>query len=636
MNVFYEEEGTLKVGAILADNGASLQVEAPHGKRSKIKAAAVLFRFEQPALSELMREAQRAADDLDLGFLWECSSADEFEYDALSREYYGRVPTAIEAAGILLKLHSAPMYFYKRGRGRYKAAPGEALKAALASVERKKQQALAKDAYLAQILAGTLPAEFGPMLQSLLYRPDKNTLEWKALEEASASLRLTAVRVIERCGGIPSTCDFHLNRFLLEHFPHGPDFGPTPVADVGTELPVADCLAFSIDDASTTEIDDAFSVTPLANGNVRIGIHIAAPALGVPVQSSLDTVARERLSTVYFPGGKITMLQPEAIDRYTLTAGRECPALSLYSELTPSDEVIARDTRIERVSIVENLRHDTLEPLFNKTTLDHGRVDHPYGAELKRLWQWATRLERERLGDVPEGEQRPEYNFRVENDRVEITPRTRGTPIDKMVSELMIYVNSTWAQRLAETQTAAIYRAQSGGKVRMSTVPAGHAGLRVKQYAWASSPLRRYVDLVNQRQLIALAREEEPTYSPGDESLPAIMREFESAYEAYGEFQRGMERYWCLRWLLQENVSTIEAMVLRDNLCRFDELPLVMRVASLPALASGTRVVLDVSDIDLFELTLHCEFRRVLDKAEGVAENTVDGNDAVIPTACNG
>jgi exoribonuclease-2 len=95
------------------------------------------------------------------------------------------------------------------------------------------------------------------------------------------------------------------------------------------------------------------------------------------------------------------------------------------------------------------------------------------------------------------------------------------------------------------------------------------------------------------------------------------MREFESAYEAYGEFQRGMERYWCLRWLLQENVSTVEAMVLRDNLCRFDELPLVMRVASLPALASGTPVVLDVSDIDLFELTLHCEFRRVLDKAEG-------------------
>jgi exoribonuclease-2 len=237
---------------------------------------------------------------------------------------------------------------------------------------------------------------------------------------------------------------------------------------------------------------------------------------------------------------------------------------------------------------------------------------------------------------VPEGEQRPEYTFRVENDRVEITPRSRGTPVDKMVSELMIYVNSTWAQRLAETQTAAIYRAQSGGKVRMSTVPAGHAGLRVKQYAWASSPLRRYVDLVNQRQLIALARKEQPTYSPGDETLPAIMREFESAYEAYGDFQRGMERYWCLRWLLQENVSTIEAMVLRDNLCRFDELPLVMRVASLPPLASGTRVALDVSDIDLFELTLHCEFRRVLDKAEDVAENTGDGNDAVMPTACNG
>jgi exoribonuclease-2 len=444
------------------------------------------------------------------------------------------------------------------------------------------------------------------------------------------------VRLIERCGGIPSTRDFHLNRFLLEHFTNGADFDPMPIADAVADLPLSDCVAFSIDDASTTEIDDAFSVTPLDNGNVRIGIHIAAPALGASVQTSFDAVARERLSTVYFPGGKITMLQPEAIDRYTLAAGRECPALSLYSELTPAGEVIARDTRVERVRIGENLRHDTLEPLLDKAALDHGIIDHPYGAELKRLWHWARQLERERLGDVPEGEQRPEYNFRVENDRVEITPRTRGTPIDKIVSELMIYVNSTWAQQLGDTQTAAIYRAQSGGKVRMSTVPAPHVGLRVKQYAWASSPLRRYVDLVNQRQLIALAQGEQPTYRPGDETLLAIMREFESAYEAYGEFQRAMERYWCLRWLLQEKVSSVEAIILRDNLCRFDELPLVVRVASVPALPSGTRVVLDVSDIDLLELTLHCEFRDVLDKAQGVPGNTADTNVVVMPTACDG
>jgi exoribonuclease-2 len=170
----------------------------------------------------------------------------------------------------------------------------------------------------------------------------------------------------------------------------------------------------------------------------------------------------------------------------------------------------------------------------------------------------------------------------------------------------------------------------------MSTVPSPHVGLRVKQYALVSSPLRRYVDLVNQRQLIDLVRGEQPTYRPGDEALLAIMREFESAYEAYGDFQRAMERYWCLRWLLQGNVSSVEAIVLRDNLCRFDELPLVLRVASVPALTSGTRVVLDVSDVDLLELTLHCEFRDVLAGPQGFEDNTADRNGVVMPTACNG
>jgi exoribonuclease-2 len=613
MNVFYEEEGALKVGAVLADNATSLQVEAPHGKRSKIKASAVLLRFDQPGIGDFMARAQSAADDLDLDFLWQCSSGEEFDYDALAREYFGRVPTAVEGAGVLLKLHGAPMYFYKRSRGRYKAAPEDALKAALAGIERKKRQALAKDAYVAQLVAAQLPAEFEPLIGMLLYGPDKSSIEWKALEQASIAMKLTPARVLERCGGIPSTHDYHLNRFMFEHFPRGGEFDPSLAVEATDDLPLSDVAAFSIDDASTTEIDDAFSVTPLPSGHVRIGIHIAAPALGVAAQSRLDAAARERLSTVYFPGGKITMLPPSAVLRYTLASGHDCPALSLYVELTPMNEVVSQETRVERVPIVANLRHDALEPLFNEGTVEQGVIEHTYGPELKRLWDWAGQLERARRGDAPEGDQRPEYHFRVENDRVQITRRARGTPIDKVVSELMIYVNSTWGRRLAESEAAAIYRVQGGGKVRMSTVPAAHAGLGVEHYVWASSPLRRYIDLANQRQLVALTRGEQPTYRSGDQMLLTIMREFESAYDAYGEFQRGMERYWCLRWLLQEEVHIVQATVLRENLCRFDDLPLVVRVPSLPALASGKRVALAISEVDLLEVTFHCEFRRELD-----------------------
>jgi exoribonuclease-2 len=73
-----------------------------------------------------------------------------------------------------------------------------------------------------------------------------------------------------------------------------------------------------------------------------------------------------------------------------------------------------------------------------------------------------------------------------------------------------------------------------------------------------------------------------------------------------------MERYWCLRWLVQEGTETVPATVLRESLARFDDLPLVARVPSLPALDSGSRVELAISRIDLLELTFHCEFVRNL------------------------
>ena len=460
------------------------------------------------------------------------------------------------------------------------------------------------------------------MLNTLLYKPDRGTIEWKALEEASAQLKLTPTRVIERSGGLPSTHDYHLNRFLFEHFPRGGAFGAVEGVAVPADLPLADAAAFSIDDASTTEIDDAFSVTSLANGNTRVGIHIAAPSLGIAADSPLDEAARARLSTIYFPGSKITMLSDAVIEAYTLASGRSCPALSLYAEVNEANQIVSTHTQLERVNVVGNLRHDTLEPVFNEATVSRSVIEHDYGRELKRLWEWARELGQVRRGNAPEQEQRLEYAFRIENDRIEIIPRRRGTPMDILVSELMIFVNSTWGRQLAETGSAAIFRVQGGGKVRMSTVPAAHVGLGVDHYVWASSPLRRYVDLLNQRQLAAIARGEPPPYKPGDQRVLAVMREFESAHEAYGEFQRWMERYWCLRWLLQEDVRVVQATVLRENLCRFDELPLVARVNSLPGFASGTRVLLDVSDIDLLDLTFHCEYLRELRVAEPQAASS--------------
>ncbi len=618
MNVFYEEDGGFKVGAILADNDTSLQIEAPHGKRSKVKSSAVMLRFEWPALGEFMAEAQRAAEDIDIDFLWQCCGESEFDVAALAREYFGHEPSALESAAALLRLHGAPMYFYKKGRGRYKAAPETALKAALAGVERRRQQAEQKQHYIDELAAGRMPDTLRPYLKTLLYKPDKNSIEFKALDEAATAAHVSMPRLLERCGALPSTHDYHLERFLFEYFPRGALHGALmPAASVAAfeDLPLSDAAAYSIDDAATTEIDDAFSVSPRTVGGVRIGIHIAAPALGVTPGSEADTVARERLSTVYHPAGKITMLPDALIGGYTLAAGHDCPALSLYIDVNANGEIAATETRVERVHIAGNLRHEALEPVFNDTTLESGKIDHPQGAQLKVLAEFAKQLMKARLGDKPEQPQRAEYTFHVENDRVRIGRRVRGSAIDTLVSELMIHVNSTWGRELADKGVAAIYRVQSAGKVRMSTAPAAHEGLRVAQYMWASSPLRRYVDLINQRQLIAAVRGETAPYPARDAVLLAAMRDFELAHDAYAEFQRQMERYWCLRWLTQEARTIVTATVIRDNLVRFDDLPLVERVPSLPDLPGDAVVELLISEIDMLQLTLHCEFQRRVDSA---------------------
>ncbi len=608
MNILYEEDGAFKVGSVMTDNVASLQVEALHGKRSKIKADKVLLRFELP-LAGFMESAQALADGIELDFLWECCGAEEFGFAEMARDYCGHAPSPLESAGLLLKLHSAPMYFYRKGKGRFKAAPEENLKAALAGEEKKRRQAQTVAEYAAQLAAGTLPVPFTEeVVDQLLYQPDKNTLEYKALEQVCEAEKLTPLKLLERCGAIPSSHDFHLKRFLRDWFPRGAGFGDFETPTPPPAVPASDARAFSIDDAATTEIDDALSVKKLDNGNWRVGVHIAAPALSILPGSALDEIAARRLSTVYMPGHKITMLPDQVVEQFTLGAGSHCPALSMYLEVDAEFAIVSQRSAIDHVEIVANLRHDTLEPLFNAESVQSGAGDYPFKEELLLLWRFATRLKAAR--NKPDGQRMfPDYNFSVENGRVAITERERDTPIDRVVSELMIHVNSQWGKQLAEAGVAALYRSQENGKVRMSTTPAPHQGLGVTHYIWSSSPLRRYIDLLNQRQLLALLRDEDPPCAPKSDKLFVTLRDFDLAYEAYGNIQRSMERYWCLRWLIQENIAECGATVVRENTIKLDGAPLFTRLPSLPPdVPPGTRIRVAVANVDLLEADFGCRF----------------------------
>ena len=609
MQLLYEEGGDLKVAAVLDQAPASFQVETQHGRRAKVKATQVLLTFERPGGAELLEQARQFAAGLDTEFLWQCSGGKEFAFQDLAREYVGRAPTAVESAGVLIKLHGAPMYFYRRGRGRFEAAPEQTLKLALASVEKKKRQQEAIAAWSAALVRGECPPEVAALRDELLYAPDGNKPEAKALDLACRETGLGAAKLFERCGLLPDTLDYHRKRFLHEFFPNGSDFPAHEVPPLPADLPAASVQALSLDDVGTTEIDDAFSLERRGDG-LRVGIHIAAPALGFAPGSPLDAIARGRLSTAYMPGEKFTMLPDDVIARYSLDHGGEQPAVSVYFDVAADGTIGAAHSRVERVPVVANLRHaqyDVLNEAFEAGTA----VGLPHEAELRELWRVAGLLEAKR-GKPSVSSSVPDYTFYVEEGRVRIVPRRRGSPLDKLVSEMMIFANSSWGALLAERDVAAIYRVQSTGKVRFSVHAEAHEGLGVACYAWMSSPLRRYVDLVNQWQLVASLSGRRPPFARTSDGLLSALRAFEITATRFDEHQGAMEDYWSLRWLVQESVTAVPAVVLRESLVRFEGLPLVARVPSLPPLDPGTRVMLEINAVDLIERNVSCVFREIL------------------------
>jgi len=617
MNVLFEDDGQLKAGAVLADQDASLQVEAVSGKRMKIKAGNVLLRFASPGPGDVMSEGGKLASELDPTFLWEASDEGEFGFADLAREYYGSHPSPAQSAAVAMLLHASPMHFYKKGKGRYRKAPPDALKAALASVERKAREGEQIAAWVADLVQDKLPEPLRAALPMLLYKPDKNALEWKALAAACEARKTNPLQLLDACGAVPSTHDYHFNAFIVEAFPQGTAFPPWGTLPAPPELPDSAARAFSIDDATTTEIDDAFSVRELANGNYEVGIHIACPALAMPRDGALDRIARTRLSTVYMPGRKLTMLPDEAVDAFTLRAGAVLPALTLAIETTPEGVPVRHATRVERVRIAANLRLNAVTDAF-ASELPSPR-DPAWTQELRVLWKLAQHLSAQRgKNDI----NRIDYSFDVDwsagpDGRVSIVPRERGSPLDKLIAELMIHVNNTWGRLLADRGAAGLYRVQAAGKVKMSTRPGEHQGLGLTHYLWASSPLRRYSDLVNQRQILAALAGETPPYADNDAGLFAALADFEATYSQYAEFQDRMEHYWCLRWLLQENITELTAQVIRENLVRFTRLPIVTRVADLPSQAADTVVRLAVTRIDLLSATLECRYAGTVDASTG-------------------
>jgi exoribonuclease-2 len=633
MFLLFEEAGKFMAGRVLSEAESSAKVELDSGKRVKVKAANYLIKFEKPLPAEFMARAQAMSETIELEMAWEFAPDEEFGFADLARDYFSDKATQEEQAGMLVRLFEAPHYFRRAGKGRFRKAAADIIAQALAAIEKKKHLALQVEQWVNDLSAGICPDAIREQLYKILFKPDKNAPEYKAVVEASRATHLGPLELLIKAGAIDSPYQFHWKRFLLENFPKGTGFPKLDAPLIKDDLPLSTAQAFSIDDSATTEIDDALSVQGLGTGTVILGIHIAAPGLAVLPGSPIDQVGRNRLSTVYMPGYKITMLPDDVVQAYTLEEGRECPALSLYVTLNETTlEITASETRLERVMIAANLRHDQLDAVVTTEWLQDPSFNHENDpkrlqterAPLSFLHRLAEHLKagREVVRGKPENFSRPDYNFRlIGNDgaepegteEVQISVRERGAPLDLIVSEAMILANSTWGLWMAELGVPGIYRSQAsmlpGVKVRMGTKAMPHAGLGVKAYAWSTSPLRRYTDLVNQWQIIACARHGKTAalvapFKPKDAELFSIISSFDATYFAYNDYQRAIERFWILKYVQQQGLTEIEATLFKENLVRADHLPLVLPVAGAKDLPRHARVRVRLGDIDEVSLDI--------------------------------
>lgn len=636
MYALFDDAGKFLAGRILSEAESSAQIELDSGKRVKVKAANMLLKFDKPTPAELIAQAQTLSDDIDPQLAWEFAPEQEFGFADLARDYFSENASVTEQVAALFKLFEAPHYFRRAGKGRFKKAPAEIVQQALAAIEKKAQIQAQIDGWAAELVNGQCPAPVQQQLYKILFRPDKNAPEYKAVVEASRKAQLAPLALLQKAGAIDSSYQFHWQRFLFDNFPKGTGFpavtAPLPPGD----LPLATVEAYSIDDSATTEIDDALSVQGLGTGQVIVGVHIAAPGLAIEPGSALDHLGRSRYSTVYMPGYKVTMLPDEVVQIYTLDEGRANPAVSLYVTYDEATlEVLNKETRLERVPVVTNFRYDKLDHIATEAWLTDPALqveDTPQSLldkrdELSFLYRLSRHLKagREVVRGKPENFNRPDYNFRLQgngdqvpngSETVQISVRKRGAPLDLIVAEAAIVANSSWGQLLADHGVPGIYRSQAslapGIKVRMSTKALPHAGIGVKSYVWATSPLRRYTDLVNQWQIIACARNGATAalvapFKPKDAELFSIISGFDAAYSAYNGYQAGMERYWTLKYLAQNHISDLTATVMKEGpagsmLVRADELPLVFPVLGAQSLPRGAQVRVKLGEID--EITL--------------------------------
>jgi exoribonuclease II len=334
---------------------------------------------------------------------------------------------------------------------------------------------------------------------------------------------------------------------------------------------LTDLKLITIDGQSTLDYDDALSIER-AGSNFRLGVHIADVGNYIKKGSDIDLEALNRGSSIYMPDLKIPMIPaPLAEDLCSLKEGMLRPAISLMAILTPQAEI--REFEI----------FPSLIRVKRQLTYFEANMIAETDEEIKTLYHLAQNFQQYRMDHGAVQITLPEVNVWLNEEGEPIVTRTnRESPGRMLISEIMILANWLKARFLAGQGLAAIFRSQPRPKERLyrrnegsvfqnwmqrkllsrfvlSTKPDMHSGLGLDAYITATSPIRKYFDLLTQRQLRAAMGLEKP-YTEQDVSR--IIQKLEIPMSCVARLQFRRNRYWLLKYLESHIGKKEEAIVL--------------------------------------------------------------------------
>jgi exoribonuclease II len=620
--VEFLDEGRLKPGLVVREQGDQLAVTEAGGRERSIARNLVLLRYPErkvtretlaAAVATLEAERAQLTAKLDLNLLWEVVHEHERSFGAeeLAELFFGR-RSACATSVMLEALFNDRLYFVRRHL-EFAARSAEQVERLRVQYDKVRLRSEASR-HTRNLIRGVLeeglvvpPEEAAPLIAELrryLENPFTRSRDLTAMIEAAVTdiaPAEAAYEILERLGAPLPGPRFVIIGGVRTGFPEAAiiaaDQAVVPPRSAGD-----DTAAVTIDDYDTVEVDDALSCEALADGGLRVRVHIALVADFVDINGPIDREAAARATTVYLPEATIRMLpDPIACNAASLIAGEERHVLTTDVRLSATGEIAGYSIYPSRIRIAARLSYDACDALLMAES------ETAQATAVRRMNDAASRLrERRRLaGALLVHRREPKIKVSADGE-IELTIIDNMSPSRQLVAELMVLSNYAAARWAADHRVPIIYRVQPtmGGdfatqRPRLSLHPEFHAGVGLEYYAQVSSPIRRYMDLVLQRQLLA-ALAEPPTLAYQADELLTVLANAEAAEAEGKELERHAKRYWILRYLERNALGLpLEAIALRDGAsAELDAYAIRGSLHGAPNLTSQSRIMVRIARVE--------------------------------------